>query len=139
MFIFYLRINTVDLAHTMVLKFSCQLSTFCVLGSFSRRGLVHLALPGGALILGRIRKPNFRSSPSPSAMPIVTASLLQTSKGEGDHEHELEVGVTKVTQQTYIVNNQLVARNIYHSLYRAVSSRISQTKVCGKNNFLLSP
>ena len=48
-------------------------------------------------------------------------------------------GVTTVTLQTYIVNNQLVARNIYYSLYRAVSSRISQTRVCGKNNFLLFP
>ena len=48
-------------------------------------------------------------------------------------------GVTKVTLQTYIVNKQMVARNIYYSLYRAVSSRISQTRVCGKNNFLLFP
>ena len=48
-------------------------------------------------------------------------------------------GVTKVTLQTYIVNKQIVARNIYYSLYRAVSSRISQTRVCGKNNFLLFP
>ena len=48
-------------------------------------------------------------------------------------------GVTKVTLQTSIVNKQIVARNIYYSLYRAVSSRISQTRVCGKNNFLLFP
>ena len=38
-------------------------------------------------------------------------------------------GVTKVTLQTYIVNKQLVARNIYYSLYRAVSSRISQKQL----------
>ena len=32
------------------------------------------------------------SSPSPSAMPIVTASLLQRSNGEGDRDqHALEV------------------------------------------------
>ena len=68
-------------------------------------------------------------------MPIVTASsLLQTSNGEGDREHELESGVTKVTLQ-HIMNKQLVARNIYYSLYSAVSPRISQTRVCGKNDF----
>ena len=141
MFIFYLKINMyVSLAHTpllmMVLK-TCQLSTSCVLGSFGRRGLVHLALPGGALILGRIRKPNFLESPS--AMPIVTASLLQTSKGEGTVNMNWRSGVTKVTLQTYIVNKQIVARNIYYSLYRAVSSRISHTRVCGKNNFAPFP
>ena len=69
-------------------------------------------------------------------MPIVTSSLLQTSKGEGGRDqHALEVNGTKVILQIYIVNKELVARNISYSLYRAVTPRISQTRVCGKNNF----
>ena len=142
MFIFHLKINMymyISLAHTpllmMVLK-TCQLSTSCVLGSFGRRGLVHLALPSSS---EESENQTSWSSPSPSAMPIVTASLLQTSKGEGTVNMNWRSGVTKVTLQTYIVSKQIVARNIYYSLYRAVSSRISQTRVCGKNNFLLFP
>ena len=76
----------------MVMKFSCQLSTSSVLGSFGRRGLVHLTLfLGEPSSLEESENQTFWSSLSPSAMLIVAASLLQTFKGEGDHEHALEV------------------------------------------------
>ena len=144
MIIFHLKINMyISLAHTpllmMVLK-TCQLSTSCVLGSFGRRGLVQPSSSWGS--------PHPRKNPKTKLPGVVhllvpcPLSLLLFSKHprvRGIMNMNWRSGVTKVTLQTYIVNKQIVARNIYYSLYRAVSSRISQTRVCGKNNFLLFP
>ena len=65
----------------------------------------------------------------PSAMPIVTASLLQRSKGETVINMHWWSGVTKVTLQTYIVNKQLDG---------AVVPLLSITRVSYIQDFIMS-
>ena len=84
----------------MILKFSCQLSTSCVLGSFGRRGLV----PGSP-------HPQESENQIPGVVHLLVPyqlSLLLFSGLGGPQTMNWRSGMTKLTLQTYIVNKQLL-------------------------------